>query len=227
VCPGNGRNDNPIDLGGYRREGRIKVRTIKLIGLTALAALTAMALVGVSSAMAEGSTALCSADPVGTEVCPAGNLVAHVHEESVGKAKLLSSSLNVECNVLFLGDASPTLGNPLVITGKFTYTNCTSGCTVTEQSASSTTKVLKLGHELADITGEGQVKLTCAFGFIKCVYNGAGLKGHGLGPLLTSGSANGEVRLEEQETHIVSGSCPEKAFLDLLTAPLTATYIKS
>jgi hypothetical protein len=218
----------PIDLGGSRREGRIKVRTIKLIGLTALAALTAMALVGASSAMAEGSTALCNIDPVGTEVCPSGNLVAHVHEETLPghKAVLLSSSLNVECKTLFLGDASPTLGNPLVLTGKFTYTECTSGCTVVEQSASSTIKVLKLGHELADVTGEGQVKLTCAFGFIKCVYNGVGLKGHGLGPLLSE-ETNGEVRLEEAETHIVSGSCPEKAFLDILTTPLTKTYIKS
>src|SRR3954447_10253409 len=73
-----------------RREGRIKVRTIKLIGLAALAALSAMALVGASSAMAEGSTALCKVDQT---PCAAGNLFGPVHEESVGKAVLLSSSL--------------------------------------------------------------------------------------------------------------------------------------
>jgi hypothetical protein len=211
------------------------VRTIKLIGLTALSALAAMAFIGASSAMAE-TTALCNVDPVGTEICPAGNLVSHVHEESVGKATLLSSSLNVECNVLFLGDTkvlnakgeliAGSLGNPLHIVGTFTYTNCNNSCTVTEVNGPSDITVLKLGHELADVTGKGEVKLNCLFGFVKCVYNGTGLKGHGLGPLLTSGSANGEVRIEGQETHIVSGSCPEKAFLDILTTPLTATYIK-
>jgi hypothetical protein len=197
------------------------VRAIKLIGLTALAALTAMALVGVSSAMAEGSTALCKVDQT---PCAAGNLLGPVHEESVGKAVLLSSDINVECNVLFSGTA--TLGNPAVVTGKFTYSSCNNSCTVTEQSASSTIKVLRLGHELSDVTGQGQVKLSCFFGFLKCVYDGTGLKGHGLGPLLST-QPNGEVRLEGQETHIVSGSCPESAFLDLLTTPLTATYISS
>jgi hypothetical protein len=198
------------------------VRTIKLIGLTALAALTAMAIVGASSAMAEGSTALCKVDQT---PCASGNLVTTVHEESVGKAVLLSSLLNVECNVLFSGTA--TLGNPATVTGKFTYSSCNNSCTVTEQSASSVINVLKLGHELGDVTGKGEVKLSCLAGFLKCVYNGEGLKGHALGPLLSSGSANGEVRLEEQKTKVVSGSCPKEAFLDLLTAPLTATYISS
>src|SRR4051794_36916434 len=95
-----------------------QVRTIKLIGLTALAALTAMAFVGASSAMAEGSTALCKVDQT---PCETKNLVSHVHEETlVGNPGTLLSEPTVQCNVLFLGDASPTLGNPLVITGKFT-----------------------------------------------------------------------------------------------------------
>jgi hypothetical protein len=198
------------------------VKTIKLIGLAALAALSAMAFVGASSAMAEGSTALCTVDQT---PCAAGNLLGTVHEESVGKATLLSSALNVECNVLFSGTA--TLGNPATVTGKFTYSSCNNSCTVTEQSASSKISVLRLGHELADVTGEGEVKLNCLFGFLKCVYNGKNLKGHGLGPLLSSGSANGEVRIEGQKTTVVSGSCPAEAFLDILTAPLKPVYISS
>ncbi len=198
------------------------MRTIKLIGLAALAALSAMAFVGASSAMAEGSTALCTVDQT---PCAAGNLLGTVHEESVGKATLLSSALNVECNVLFSGTA--TLGNPATVTGKFTYSSCNNSCTVTEQSASSTISVLRLGHELADVTGKGEVKLNCLFGFLKCVYNGTNLKGHGLGPLLSSGSANGEVRIEGQKTTVVSGSCPAEAFLDILTAPLKPVYISS
>jgi hypothetical protein len=200
-----------------RRE--FKVRTIKLIGLTA--ALAAMALIGASSAMAEGSTALCKVDQ---SPCAAGNLFGTVHEESVGKATLLSSSLNVECNVLFSGTA--TLGNPATVTGKFTYSSCNNSCSVVEQGGPSVITVLRLGHELADVTGKGEVKLTCLFGFVKCVYNGTGLQGHGLGPLLST-QKNGEVRIEGQETHIVSGSCPASAFLDLLTTPLEAAYISS
>ncbi len=198
------------------------MRTIKLIGLAAMAALTALALVGAPSAMAEGSTALCKVDQT---PCAAGNLVGTVHEESVGKATLLSSTLNVECNVLFSGTA--TLGNPATVTGSFSYSNCNNSCTVTQQGATPVITVLRLGHELADVTGKGEVKLSCLFGFIKCVYNGTGLEGHGLGPLLSSGSANGEIRIEGKETHKVSGECPASAFLDLLTAPLTATYISS
>ncbi|HEY2334972.1 MAG TPA: hypothetical protein VGH58_08200 [Solirubrobacterales bacterium] len=197
------------------------MRTIKLIGLTALTALAAMALIGVSSAMAEGSTALCKVDQA---ECAPGNLFGTVHEESVGKATLLSSTLNVECNVLFSGTAK--LGNPATVTGKFTYSGCNNSCSVVEQGGPSVITVLRLGHELADVTGKGEVKLTCLFGFVKCVYNGTGLQGHGLGPLLST-QKNGEVRIEGQETHIVSGSCPASAFLDLLTTPLEATYISS
>ena len=198
------------------------MRTMKLIGPTALAALIAMALVSSSSAMAEGSTALCKKDQT---PCEAANLLGSVHAESVGKAILLNGSFTVECNVLFSGTAK--LGNPATITGNFTYSNCTNTCSVTEQSLFSTINLLALGHELADVTGEGQVKITCILGFMKCVYNGTGLKGHGLGPLLSSGSVNGEVRIEGQQTHIFSGVCPNDAFLDLLIAPLTLIYLSA
>jgi hypothetical protein len=198
------------------------VRTIKPVILTAMMALTAPALVGVSSAMAEGSTALCKVDQ---SPCSAGNLITTVHGESVGKATLLSRALNVECSILFSGAAK--LGNPATVTGTFTYSSCNNSCLIVEQNGPATISVLRLGHELADVTGKGEVKLSCLFGFLKCVYNGTGLLGHVLGPLLSIGSANGEVRLEDQKIHIVSGSCPAEVFLDLLTAPLTATYISS
>ena len=197
------------------------MKTTKLIGLAALGAAAVIALVGAPSALAEGSTALCKAD---NESPCVNNLITSVHGESVGKATLLTSSFNIECNVLFSGTAK--LGNPAIITGNFTYSSCNSSCTVTEQNGPATISVLRLGHELADVTGEGQVKLTCAFGFVKCVYNGQGLQAHDLGPLLLT-QPNGEVRLEEQKVNIVSGSCPAEAFLDFLTTPLTATYISS
>lgn len=210
----------PIDLGGIRREGESsendQANQPDGAGGTDRDGVRWRLL-----AMAEGSTALCKVDQT---PCAAGNLTTSVHEVSVGKATLLSSSLNVECNVLFSGTA--TLGNPATVTGGFTYSSCNNSCSVVEQNGPAVITVLRLGHELADVTGKGEVKLTCLFGFVKCVYNGTGLQGHGLGPLLAA-QPNGEVRIEGQKTNIVSGSCPAEAFLDLLTTPLAATYISS
>jgi len=191
-----------------------------MIGLAALTALMAMAFVGASSAMAE-STALCTADE---SPCASANQVSHVHETSVGKAKLLSSVGTTECNVLFLGDISTTLASPLVISGSFTYTNCELGgssCTATEESAPSEIKVLKEGHETAKVTGEGLVHLVCS-GFIDCSYNGTGLVGTGKGTLLST-QANGEVTLSEQSTTKETGGflCPKTAKLDITTTSLT------
>jgi len=192
---------------------------LKMFGLAALAALMAMAFVGASSAMAEG-TSLCSADE---STCASGNIITHVHETSVGKAKLLSSLPTIECTALFLGDTLSGTDAPLVINGKFTYSSCNNFCTVTEVSGTEAkVEVLKTASELGAVTGEGEVHVSCPF--INCTYNGEGLEGHALGPL-TSSSENGNVNISGQETNKVSGSCPETAFLDITTTPLVKTYI--
>src|SRR6185436_18150219 len=80
-------------ISGINLKGRVKMKPIKMLGLTALAALMAMAFIGASSAMAE-DTVLCSTDPATS--CTE---VTHVHETSVTKAKLLTSFLTVECDV--------------------------------------------------------------------------------------------------------------------------------
>ena len=204
-----------------------------MLGLTALAALMAMTFVGTGSAMAE-STALCKEDAVllSGEVCPEAKRISHVHEVSVGKGVLLSSLVTIECEVLFLGDVTSAnnLGAPLVISGNFTYpmTGCeTTGgtlCTVTETSASATIEVLKTAHELAEVKGTAEVNAQCGI-FINCTYNGVGLLGHGLGPLLSS-SLNGNVGLSEKTTNKIGGFlCPKTAKLDLTTTPLEHTYI--
>ena len=197
------------------------MKPIKMLGL--LAALMAMALVGAGSAMAE-STALCKADE-GT--CSAGNQISHVHETSVTKATLLGA-VEVKCDVLYLGDVTQ-VGNPLEISGNFTYTNCVrengKACEVNETSASSSISALRTGSELSTVTGNGEVNVHCGI-FINCTYDGENLSGHGLGAL-TSTATNGEVRLEKQETHRVSGFCPETAELDILTTPLEKTYISA
>jgi len=199
------------------------MKPIKMFGLAMLAALMAMAFVGAGSAMAE-STSLCSSDPT-TVSQQSGCGVSHVHEETLSgaKGKLLSSVLNVECDVLFLGEVTAE-GSPLVISGNFTYANCNSGCTATEENGPSEIKVLREGTELASVTGKGLVHLVCS-GFINCRYTGEGLKGHGLGPL-TSSETNGSVNISEQSTAKESGTfCPATAKLDITTTPLEPVYI--
>jgi hypothetical protein len=198
------------------------MKPIKMFGLVALAALMAMAFVGASSALAE-STTLCAVDAE-TEC----ETVEHVHEATLSgaKGKLLSSSLNIECDVLFLGDTlGEGVGNPLVIHGAFTYSNCNNSCTVTEENGPAEIKVLWESHETSKITGEGLVHLVCS-GFINCRYNGVGLVGTGKGALLSS-ETNGETTISEQTTNKESGSlCPSAAKLDIRTTPLSATYLK-
>jgi hypothetical protein len=66
--------------------------------------------------------------------------------------------------------------------------------------------------------------------FINCTYDGEGLEGMAKGPLNEaegSKTPNGSVVLTKQKTHIVSGSCPEEAFLDITTTPLTETHVKT
>jgi hypothetical protein len=204
------------------------VKAIKIIGLAALTALLAMAFVGASSAMAE-PTALCKADE---NPCAEVNVIEHVHETSVGKAVLLSSVGNTECNVLFLGDAATVMseGTGLGVIGSFTYTNCELGggsCTAKEEKGPAEVTVLKEGHETAKVTGEGLVHLVCS-GFIDCSYNGVGLVGKATGPLLST-QTNGEVTLSEQTTNKEAGGflCPKTGKLDITTTSLVKTYIST
>jgi hypothetical protein len=226
VWPGNTGPWSSNDLGIPPRRGS-KVKAIKLIGLAVLTALLAMAFVGATSAMAE-STALCSADE---SPCAKANLIKHIHEESVGKAKLLSSVGTTECNVLFLGMVLLE-GNPLTTYGTLTLTNCGLGgssCTATEENGPGEIRVLKEGHETAKVTYEYLVHLTCS-GFIDCSYNGVGLVGTAKGPLLSAQTPdNGEVSLSEQTTNKETGGflCPKTAKLDIVTSPLRATYISA
>jgi hypothetical protein len=71
------------------------MKPIKTLGLAALMALMTMAFISTASATAE-STGLCAKDED-----PCESLVTQVHE--TGKAKLLSSLVNVECDILFSG----------------------------------------------------------------------------------------------------------------------------
>jgi hypothetical protein len=183
-------------------------------GLTALAASILVAFVGASSAMAE-ETSLCDVDPgTGSPApCPAGHLITHVHEE--GWVKILTPVLSFTCGAAFLGDALSSLSSPLTIHGAYSYSNCTSNCTITEESVGSEKKILKLGNELADMTYEFLIHAKCGSpAFFDCTFDGFGLKGHGLGPL--SGEESGtEDTLTEQTLNKEGGFlCPSKSKLD-------------
>lgn len=196
------------------------MKPINMLGLAVLTALTALAFVGASSAMAE-NTQLCNKDPL-NGACSAP--VTAVHEVSLGKGKILSSSFNVECDVLFSSTSVGALGAPQVIKGHFTYSNCNGNCTVTEVSTIWIRKILKKGHEIAEDTQTGEVHVHCP-GFLDCDYDAQNLIGTVKGPLLAS-DENGETAISGQELHKVSGLfCPLAGYLDLTLAGLLPEYI--
>jgi hypothetical protein len=196
------------------------MRAIKVVSVGLIAAMVGMGVLGVSSAAAE-STALCKED---VEVCPEGAIIEHIHGTTIGKAKLLTSILTIECDILSLGDVEGSaLGSPLVFVGVNTYTNCSSGCTITHLTETGVIEVLKTGHETAQLTGESELEVNCSS--IHCVYNGEGAEGTGRGPLL-SPEANGDVTVVEREIHKVKGLfCPAVAKADFSSTALEPTYI--
>jgi len=184
--------------------------------LAALAALTAVVLAVPTTASAE-QTALCA-----EEESPCAEPVEHIHAESVGHAKLLSSFATVECEVLFLGDTlEGGLGSPLKIHGTFTYT-CLNSCTATEENGPAEIKVLRDGTELAKATGEGLVFVSCG---LSCRYNGVGLSAHVKGAL-TATNGTGEIRISGQILNKESGFlCPKPSTLDIALEPLEELYL--
>jgi len=197
------------------------MKSIKMFSLAALAALMAMAFAGASSAMAEGSTALCKVDE---SPCVTGNIITHLHGESIGHGLLLSSFATIECDVLALGDVLGSgLGNPLIIHGTATFT-CLDGCTAEEENGPGETKVLRLGSELAVVSGEALVHVVCG---LNCRYNGVGMEGNVLGALLAANEL-GENENTEGVANKESGFfCPSTTELDGTGAPLIPTYISS
>jgi len=194
------------------------MKSIRTFGLAALAALAAMAFAG-STAATASTVGLC-----GEESCP--SYLSHVHETSVSKAKLLASP-EVQCDVLFLGEVISPEGvdQLLVIDGNFTYTNCGAGCAVEERSGNSTIVVRKTASEKAAVIGEGEVQVNCMG--LNCYYDGLGLEGSAKGASIST-QENGEVAISEQDVHGVKGLfCPKTAKLDIVTTPLSPTYISN
>ncbi|MFL5900699.1 MAG: hypothetical protein ACJ75S_05820 [Solirubrobacterales bacterium] len=198
------------------------MKAIKTIGLAALTALMAMAFLGASSAMAE-NTQLCQTKPN-----PCVVPVTSMLEESVGKAKLLTSFGTTECNVLFSTSSVGALGAPQKIVGTFTYINCElvkGACTVVEENGTAVLEVLREGHEKAKVTYKFLIHVVCGK-ILDCSYTGTNLVGTATGPELST-QPNGEVALLGQEMTKEAGGflCPKSTKLDITTTPSSAIYI--
>ncbi len=199
------------------------------LGFAGLMALGVMVSLSTASATA-GATTLCSekleTDRAGA--CPVGQLLTHVHETSVGKVRLLTGTLDVECDALFLGDASsPTGSEPaLVFEGAFTYGRCTAGCVVTEESLPVEVVILNLGREARYLHGYSLVHVNCE-GISNCTYKSRSMRGTGRDASL-SDRPNGEVSFQEQITNKESGLlCLDFAKLDIVTTPLGPVYVSA
>jgi hypothetical protein len=196
------------------------MKLVKIIGLGIVAAITSMALVGVSPAMAE-NTALCKADQ---EPCAAENQITEVHYVA-DDILIHTSTMDYECDAL-LSATVLKLGAPQVLdASSLQYTSCNQGCTRTVKSL-GTFSVLRTKTELADITGNGfEIYVKCGF-LIDCTYAFKELTGVVSGPLLTGG--NGRITYEEAGLLKLGGfACPTVAKLTALFEALSPTYVKS
>jgi hypothetical protein len=159
------------------------MRHIKKLGLVVVAAVAAMALVGASSAMAEGTTALCK---VNTDPCPAasrypaGTVLEGVASNPtlLGKFFGITGTITCEKSVV-AGTLNSAVGTPL--TGTITTISFTGNCkdSFGDSCPVSTVKtgtldLLRTGPNVGTATSLGNEILVKCSGFINmdCVFAG-------------------------------------------------------
>jgi hypothetical protein len=213
------------------------MRHVKVYGLVAILAITALALANAPSALAE-STSLCLEDAQ-VAVCPEGQRANQIHLIDPAM-KILAGTITVQCEALLAGPIkSPNnLGEPLEVEGEFVYTNCRAGATVctvlevNEEPEFAPVLILKTGVELGLVESAAEIYVECGM-FIKCLYNHEGLSGHALGGLLSLPASEGGM----EKLHItyteqvlkkigVGFICPNVAKLDALFVSLERLYIR-
>jgi hypothetical protein len=145
------------------------MKFMKMFGLAVAAAITGMALMGASSAVA-GDTVLCKVHT--TAACAAGDQYpSGTHVEGVSSHAVLLAGFTILCkNSVILGEALG-LAKPLIghVT-KLTFEQC-SGGTVTVIDQTGLLELLRTALNLGTITGNGFEVLVESFG-IHCVYSG-------------------------------------------------------
>lgn len=188
----------------------------------------ALAFLGIVTAAATRAHAdvLCSSESM-MGSCAPNQQVTHLHEVSVGRARLLTDTFSLECEALFLGDVKPG-GNSLAVIrveGFYTYTNCTGDCVFTEENIPTEIRISGLGHETRGGLGYSLVHVDCP-AFINCTYKSPGMHGSGADASLAR-SKTGELSFEEQPTLKESGMfCLDNGGkLDIRTAPTHPIYV--
>ena len=160
------------------------MKLIKMLGLSAVAAIAAMALLGAGSAMASTSTSLCK---VSTNPCPAasqyaaGTVVEGLATNPVLLGTFFGLTGTVECeHSVVSGKTNAALGTPLTGTiTKITFTgNCHStfggSCTVSTVKT-GTLDLLRTGANVGTATSLGnEIKVSCSgFPSIECTFGGS------------------------------------------------------
>jgi hypothetical protein len=218
-------------------KGEKKVSFIKMLGLVAIAAIVALALMGVPSAMAN-STQLCEndtkTDPPAAGECKEPMTVHFISvnsEDKPGHLKLLQETfigpITLECESLISGEVLLGLvkEGPVVIHAEIQYSNCLNGAVV-KVIKQGLISVLHLMNELADVTAAGFEVLVETNG-AHCVYNTEKLVGHSLGPLNKEGDGDMHITYTKAEVNHGSGFlCPSTTKLDALFESLTPFYTR-
>ncbi len=153
------------------------MKYVKSLSLAAVAAAALMALVGPSSALATGSTALCKANetPCATgNLYPSGTVIKGVTAAG-GKALLTTkASGTLQCDSSFEAHTTATTANPLPVDiTALTWTNCDLGspCTVTSVNLPYSADLTDTSPPPADLTITGNPGATIVCGaIINCTY---------------------------------------------------------
>jgi hypothetical protein len=155
------------------------MKSIKFIGLAAVAAMVAMAFVGASSAMAVDTITLCKTEVKNpTELCPDGNLLPAgtlLHFKALNP--ILKGSVEEKCNEsLVHGTTSAASGNPLAGSlSELTFTGACTPCPTVETkglpyAASVISKTVE-GKEEFFLVSKGAALLKNCFGLgINCEF---------------------------------------------------------
>jgi hypothetical protein len=210
---------------------KIIMRYIKMLGLAAVAATAFMALVGVGSAMASGSTTLCKVNEL---PCASGNQYASgtVIEGKASNVTLLSNIGNVVCTTsnTSLKTTGAALAAPL--TGEITaltFASCTFNglsCTVTSVHTPYSASLLHTASTMngtltVKSSGAGEPGATVSCPGLKCVF--------GAEPTLTVDGATGTTAATA--ARVLASEVPltiktEEGFLECPeTAKWDATYV--
>lgn len=139
------------------------MRSIRTIGLAAVAALMALSAIGVASASAEAEAVLCKANE---EKCKGTNYIGYAFNANATALKFnLSEAGTVQCNGAMVRDKNENVTT-------LSFSSCTEGCTVTAKS-------LPYYADMYEPSGgNGKLAMTIvglAFkcGTSECVYSGS------------------------------------------------------